>query len=310
MLGILRPGCGRSAGRVRTGRISLSRIFRLRYWRLGGFLATFLVVIGGQAAALFAANGSTPSTTSDEARDAARRAIPLSRIAPEYRGKVAQVLKDPSIYRRLPTEVVDCQPEMFTLLAQNPEVLVEIWRKLGVSKVQLVRTGPNTFDLTDGMGTTGKLSIVEQLCEPGAQNRIVMYSEGRYEGKPFNKPVTANCVLLLTSGSMKETNGRHYVAARMDTFVRIDRPSLEILAKAVHPWVGKTTDQNFVDTMTFISNFSYTAENRPQTIARLANDLDRVDAARKNRLVRVAHECAEVGVGLRQASAVTKSARK
>lgn len=306
MLGILRPINGRTERKVRARRAYFSHTKRLGSWRLGGFLATFLVVIGGQAATLFAANASTPSTTSDQAREAARKAIPLTRVSREYRGKVSQVLKDPSIYRRLPTEVVDCQPEMFTMLAQNPEVLVEIWRKLGVSKVQLVRTGANTFDLTDGMGTTGTLAIVEQRCEPGAQNRIVMYSEGRYEGKPFTRPVTASCVLLLTSGSMQETNGRHYVAARMDTFVRIDRPSLEILAKAVHPWVGKTTDRNFVDTMTFISNFSYTAENRPQSIARLAEDLDRIDAARKNKLVRVAHECAEAGVGLRQASAMTK----
>ncbi len=244
------------------------------------------------ASAGWAAETSS-STTSSQARNEAVRAIPFQRIAPDYRRRIKQVLNDTSLYRRLPTMTVDCHPPLFTFLAKNPDVLVHIWRQLGISNIDLVREGNNRFRLTDSVGTVGHLVIVEQNCDDRAQNRLVMYAEGAYEGKPFKRPVRAQCVLLLRSGSVKETNGRHYVAVRLDTFLRIDRASLELFAKAVHPLVGRTTDRNFADTINFIGKMSQAAETRPLTIERLANSLPRVFADRKRRLVKITHECAD-----------------
>jgi hypothetical protein len=184
---------------------------------------------------------------------------------------------------------------MFTFLAKNPEVLTEIWRELGVSRVELVRTSATSFDLRDNAGTTGKLHVVEQTCEPGAQNRIVMYAEGAYDGKPFSKSVGARCVVLLRSGSVEETNGRKYVAARLDTFVKIDRATIEIMAQVAHPFVGKTADRNFADTLSFVSNLSFTAEKRPDTIVQLAAELDNVDPPRRTELASLARQCAQAG---------------
>ncbi len=233
------------------------------------------------------------ASTSDAARREAIKAVPVKKIHPKYRRSVHKVLTDSSLFRRMPTQMVDCDPKLFTFLMKNPEMLVEMWQHMGISRVNLRRTGANTFSLADGAGTTGTLIIVEQKCDGNAQNRIVMYAEGAYEGKPFKRPVRAQCVLLLRSGSMKETNGRDYVACRLDTFVRIERTSLELFAKAMHPWVGKTADANFADTISFISNLSQAAEQRPATIERLVNSLPRVTPQRQQRLVRIAYDCAE-----------------
>ncbi len=235
-----------------------------------------------------AADG-TQATTSKSARREAIRSIPLKKIHPKYRQAVQRVLDDTSLYRRLPTQMVDCNPELFTFLAQNPEMLVEIWRYLGITKVDLQRSGKNTFRLTDNAGTTGKLVLVEQSCDPQAQNRIVMFAEGAYEGKPFKQPVRAQCVLLLRSGSFKETNDRQYVAARLDSFIHIDRTSLEWFAKAVHPLVGRTADRNFGDTLQFIGNLSHEAETRPATVAQLVSNLPHVSADRQERLIQIAY---------------------
>ena len=237
---------------------------------------------------------SATSTTSKAAKTEAMRAIPIKRIAPQYRQRVQAVLNDTSLYRRLPTMTVDCHPEMFTFLAQNPDALVQIWRKLDISNVELVRTSGDSFRLADNVGTVGKLTIVEQKCEPGAQNRLVLYAEGQYDGKPFKRPVRAQCVMLLRSGSMKETNGKHYVAARFDTFIHIDRTSLELFARAIHPLVGKNADRNFVDTMQFISSMSQAAETRPATIARLTQSLPHVAKDRKTELIDIAYDCSSV----------------
>jgi hypothetical protein len=233
------------------------------------------------------------ATTSESARREALQAVPLKAIHTKYRRSVQKVLTDSSLYRRMPTQMVDCDPHLFTFLAENPEMLVEMWQQMGISRVALRRTGEDTFSLSDGAGTTGHLVIVEHKCDDCAQNRIVMYSEGAYEGKPFKRPVRAQCVLLLRSGSMKETNDRDFVACRLDTFVRIERTSLELFAKALHPWVGKTADANFADTIGFISNLSKAAEERPETIERLVNSLPRVTQQRQQQLVRIAYDCAE-----------------
>ena len=238
---------------------------------------------------------SQQATTSEPARQEALTAIPLRKIAAKHRENIRQVLDGSTLYRRLPTLMVDCNPHLFSFLTQNPEVLVAMWRQLGITKVDLERTGPTTFRLSDGSGTTGRLEIVEQTCDDNAQNRIVMYAEGTYEGRPFKRPLRAQCVLLLRSGSVHETNGRPYVAARLDSFVRLDRASLQLFAKLVQPWVGKTADRNFSDTLQFISNLSQTAETRPASVERLVTSLPRISSVRQDELVQIAYQCGTSG---------------
>jgi hypothetical protein len=238
-----------------------------------------------------AAEQGLEASTSSEARADALKTIPMDRVNPEYRQAVRTVLDDTSIFRRLPTQVVDCDPDMFSYMAKNPEVLVEIWRELGITHVNLERIDATSFRMADNAGTTGKLVIVEQTCEENAQNRFVMYAEGSYEGKPFSKPVKAQCVILLRSGSFVESDGRNYVAARLDSFIHIDRASLEIFAKVVHPLVGKMADRNFADTVTFVGNFSQASELEPSRIQRLAESLDNVSVIQQADLARIAYNC-------------------
>lgn len=284
---------------------ALARAGRGRRWLAALLIAGAWAAADSQA---LAADASSEASTSHAARQQATRSIPLAKIDAKFRRQVSEVLSDPSIFRRLPTNVVDCQPELFTFLGQNPEVLTAIWRQLGVSRVELKRTGENSFDLCDNAGTTGKLFVVEQSCDAAAQNRIVMYAEGSYDGKPFKKSVGARCVFLLTSGSVRETNGRHYVAARLDSFVKLDRTSLEILAQVAHPFVGKTADRNFADTLSFVSNLSYTAERRPETIVEMSAELTEVSASRRERLASLAQECAKAGAAWQVSRAEQASA--
>lgn len=261
-----------------------------------------LLAHAGNAGRATAAEIPGPST-SDEARREATAAIPLARISPQLRPLVEEVVKDPSLYRRMPTSVVDCRPLMFTYLVENPEVLVEIWRQLGISKVQMERLDDTSFRVADNAGASGILTIAEHKCDDQAQNRLTLFVDGQYEGPPFQRPLAARTVLLLRSGSVVEENGRPFVAARLDAFVKFDRASLELVAKLAQPLLGTTADRNFTDTLTFVSNLSLTAERRPQAIDRLAGDLQGIDAARREQFVRVAFDCADRGLQWRDGQA-------
>lgn len=260
--------------------------------RLGSGLALLALLFLATAAR---AESATDASTSEATQAEARRSIPLAKIDPQFRPAVAEVIGEPTIFRRMPTSVIDCRPELFTFLAQNPEVMVEIWRHLGVSQVTLTRIDERTCKISDGAGTTGTIIVVEQTCEEGAQNRIVMLANGSFSGKPFQQPISAQCVFVLTSGSKEETNGRRFVAARMDAFIKLDRMSLALVAKAVHPFVGQTADRNFTDTMLFVSNLSYTAEKRPEAIEQVAIDMKNLDQPRRQGLIKAAYQCAEAG---------------
>jgi hypothetical protein len=238
------------------------------------------------------------ATSSKEAREEARQAIPWRELDPTDRKGVEKLVGDASIYRRMPTRVIDCDPELFNFLGQNPDVVTEIWRMMGVCQLRLERTGPDTFSATDANGTVGGIRILHANWNPAAQNTVVVYSEGTYHGKPFPRPVTARSVSLLRSGSVVETNGRPYVTARLDTFVVIDRWGAELVAKTVQPLLTSTADHNFIETMKFVSTFSKTAESNPAGMQRLSDKLDGLAIDTRQKMAEACHATAHRYQGL------------
>jgi hypothetical protein len=99
--------------------------------------------------------------------------------------------------------------------------------------------------------------------------------------------------MLLRSEAVRETNGRHYITVRIDSFVRVEQLGVEIIAKTVQPWIAKTADQNLIETLTFVSNFSRTAEKNPQGMQRLANRLNTLDEPTRNELVTLCFRTAD-----------------
>jgi hypothetical protein len=232
------------------------------------------------------------ATSDRSAKAEAMRAIPWNQLSPQARNTVGFVTKNASIYRRLPTRVIDCDPELFTFLVQHPEVVVDVWRVMGISRVALERGPGGVYRGTDGAGTTGSVRFLFADWRPGAQNTALVYANGAYEGQPFMSTVRAQSVMLLRSGAIQESNGRHYVTVQVDTFVQVEQVGLDLLAKTVQPWITKMADQNFVDTLGFVSTFSQTAEQNPQGVQRLATRLTSVDGPTRNELVHLCYQSA------------------
>lgn len=237
---------------------------------------------------------NTAGATSDRgARDEALKAIPWKQIAEPQRRKVQYVVQNASMYRRLPTRVIDCDPDLFTFLLQHPEVVVDVWQMMGVSRVTLQETANRSYQADDGAGTTGNVTYAYTGWGPAANNLAVIYADGAYEGRPFIKPLRAKSVIVLQSDSVQETNGRNYVTVRVDSFVCIEQMGVELVAKTVQPWINKTADRNFIETLGFVSTFSQTAEKNPQGMQRLAARLRTVDAPTREQLVSLCYRAAQ-----------------
>ena len=254
----------------------------------------------------------TQATGSRTARQAAVRALPLDKLSGELRAKVSRVVSKPTIFRRLPIEVTDCDPNLYLFLVKHPEVVVNIWEVMGISKVTLTRTGEGTYEARDGSGTTGTLTY--GYSDHDTQ---LIYAEGAYEGPLFSRPLKARCVLLLKSAYMQETNGRYYVTSRLDTFIQIENAGIDLLAKSFHPLVIKSADYNFTETAGFVGTISRTAELKPQGMLRLNAKLTQLEPKVRNRFAELTLGVAEdarargaTQLALRPSSSESKKAKR
>jgi len=214
-----------------------------------------------------------PGLTNARNRDESIRAIPFDQMNEQVKAKVWRVVSKPSIYRRLPVQTIDCDPDLYVFLVRYPEVLVNIWQLMGVTKVELKRTGPFTFDASDGVGTTTSVELVY-----GKPDVHVYYANGIYEGPLFRNRITGKSVIVLRSAFAKQGD-RLRVTIHLDAFIDFDNVGAEILAKTLHPLIGKAADFNFAETAQFMGQVSRASESNGPGMERLAAKLTNIDPA-------------------------------
>ncbi len=213
----------------------------------------------------------TAADTSNSARRDALKSIPLDKLDPADRAKVVAVLSNVSVFRRMPVKVIDCDPDMYLFLVRHPDVVVNIWELLKISKLRMRQTGERRFSLSESVGATISLEFVHQ-----SHDTHVIYGEGTYRGPLLIRPVKGRGVLVLKTGYVRETNGRYYITNRLDCFFRVEPIGAELLTKTVSPLMGKTADNNFVQTAAFLGTISRTAEVNSRSVRALAIKLDGV----------------------------------
>jgi hypothetical protein len=258
-------------GRRRTANVARSNLKSGHWARRVCLLCALLAFV--RVAPALAAPPST-ATTSRAARSDAIRSIPLDQLDDDAKKKVSSVINHVSLFRRLPTQVVDCDPRYFIFLVRHPEVIVNIWRKMDATDMILERKGPVSFYASDNAGT---VSDIEFLY--GDQKMHILYCDGSYTGSLSARPVRADCLVLLRSEVLEGKNGRQYVAGRMDVFVSVKNLGVDLVARAMQGVIGTTTDQNFIETANFVTKLGRTTESNGPGVQRLALQLSDLDPA-------------------------------
>lgn len=238
----------------------------------------------GQAPMAPSALASSPKL----ARQDAMRTLPLDQLDEELKAKVVSVATQASIFRRLPVQVIDCDPDLFLFLVRHPEVIVNIWELMGISKVTMARTGPTTYEASDHAGSRGSISY----CYSDRDTQLV-YAEGSYDGPLCARPIRASCVLLLKSAFVQEADSRVYVTCRMDAFIQMENAGVDLLAKTFQPLITKSADYNFSETAAFFSMVSKTAERNPRGMIRLSGKLTGIDGEVRTQFAVVAGQLAQ-----------------
>lgn len=254
-------------------------------------VVTLLMPVAGAAAAeggLLGRRDPMKASTSREARADAIRGIPLDKLDPAAQAAVQAILSNVTIFRRMPTRIIQCDTELYQFLLRHPDVVVSIWQAFGITQISLDQIGPDQYRLKDSAGTDGTVRVLYQNPETH-----LVYTEGKYEGPLSTKPTHGRGILLLRTGYIRQPDGRNYIVLRLDTFMQVEPGGAELLTKTFQPIVGKIADLNFVQTVAFVGSLSRTAEVNAPGVERLASKLANVQPEVRDELAQVAHRVAE-----------------
>lgn len=250
-------------------------------------LSIWLAMLPLQRIIIAAENSRVEGSSSRESRELAIRSIPLVNLTPQAIAKLKPVLDDPTIFRRMPTQTIVCDPEMFNFVIRYPEVLVEIWDLMGMTQVAMKRTGPFSFRGEDGAGTTCQSEMII-----GSDRLHIYYAEGEYEGGLIARKLDGRCVCVIHSQPGVGDAGQLLVTASMDIFLKLDNLGADLIAKTISPLVVKTADYNYIESLRFVSQLSIAAQRNPQALEQLAERLEGLRPDVRARFVQVTNHTA------------------
>jgi hypothetical protein len=240
---------------------------------------------------------ASEGTSSREAREAALQRIPFQQLTPEASGRLHSVVDNASYFRRMPTEIVDCDQEMFSFLVRHPEVIVNIWDVMDVTKVALQRTGPFQLQGNDGAGTSSKMDLVF-----GNDTMHIYFANGSYRGNLWPRELNGRCIVILHNRPTPLSSGKQGMAASMDVFMKLENVGADLVVKTLGPLVGKTADYNFTECASFFAQISQSAALNPQGMQQLAKRLDGIDPKVRDQFVATSLSVAKRSAGLASVS--------
>lgn len=226
----------------------------------------------GPAATARAIDNAYAASTSRAAREDALRALPYNKLSQDGQAKVKAVLSNVSMYRRMPTQVTRCDPDLYLFMINHPDVTVNLWQVLDVTTIQLQQAGPLAFRANDGQGTKGEVEFLYR-----SHDLHVLFASGSYEGPLFQNPVRGSCLLLLKTGYSREPDGQDYITSQLDVFFNLEHVGLDLLTRTFHPLMGKSADYNFIESANFLATLTRTGELKPAAMQQLAGKLTRVN---------------------------------
>ncbi len=245
-------------------------------------------ILAGISLGQSAARGDGPpiGNSTREARDAAIRAIPYDRLTPNASTKIRSIVEHASYFRRLPTETMECEPEMFTFLARNPDVMVNIWDVMGITRVTLQRIGQYQLQGNDGAGTTCKMDLIF-----GNDSTHIYHVTGAYKGPMWPKELQGQSIIMLHNQPAAASKlpaggvGLSQMTVTMDVFLKLENIGADLVVRTLGPLVNKSADQNFIECVSFVGQISQVAATNPTGMLNLASRLGNIDAGTREQFV-------------------------
>jgi hypothetical protein len=158
----------------------------------------------------------------------------------------------------MPQRTIECEQELFKQFVRYPEILIGIWDSMGATKVEIERIAAYEFRADDGAGT----KCVSELLF-GNEAIHVYYATGNYTGKLIPKPIDGRSLCIVHSRNSVSEDGRSQVTAHLDVFLKLDSFGADLVVRTIGPLVSSTADQNYLETLKFLTQLSNASLNNP-----------------------------------------------
>ena len=235
------------------------------------WLACFFLLLVGALLLPCLAMGEeqlTEGSSNKKFRKQTVQSLPLQQLNAEMRDKISNVVDKPSIYRRLPVTSIQADPDHFRFLVRYPDVIVNIWQLMGVTKMETERTGPYSIKTNDGAGTISSLELVY-----GTEKFHIFYGTGTYEGPVLKRKLSGECVLVLQTDNQMGRDGKPVQTSQLDVFLKVKNATAGLIAKTIQPLVGTTADHNFVESLKFVQRLNETTSKNGHGVAQMSDKL-------------------------------------
>ena len=222
------------------------------------------------------------SNSTTQQRKQVLNSLPMNRLTPQARARINSIAKKPTIYRRLPTQAINCDRDMFLFMTRKPEALVAIWDLMEITQVKTRRTGPYQLEADDGAGTKCVVDLIY-----GDNNLHIFVADGSYSGKMTKGTIRGSGVFVLRSSYTRSSTGGTTVTGALDCFVHFDNLGADLVARTLSGMIGRSADNNFIETARFIGQVSQASAKNPAAMKDVARRLPQVDANTKQEFTNV-----------------------
>ena len=216
------------------------------------------------------------------ARKKALANLPLNLLDETSRQRADKVLKSIALFRQLPTLECSVEPAVSRYFAKHPDVAVSIWRAMKISTFQMIQTGPRSYDVDSGDGTT---AVVDVLYQGGDETLVIC--NGVFKTPLLLRPIKATGLFYLQTESSRMKNGTSASKLRGSMFVAFPSQTVGTVAKVISPVSNIIVDRNFREVSLFLHMMSVAMQRQPGWVEHIANKLDGVSEPRKTELLKL-----------------------
>lgn len=209
--------------------------------------------------------------------------LPLDQLPTESRQRVETVLKNRSLFRRLPTIGMGADPAVYHFFTRNPEAAVGVWRVMEISQFKLNQVAPMQWKGDAGDGSNGSIEILHRTA-----SRQLLLCEGEYKSPVLPKPIKAQAVMHLRTDYPEKAQANHNIVHDVDLFVTFPSQTVETVAKVIAPVSNSIADKNFRELSMFVEFMSTAMHTHPGWVEQVVQRMDGVKNDQKEEFLKVA----------------------
>jgi hypothetical protein len=237
----------------------------------------------------FEAYGVTQTKAGSSATSLRKQAagdIPLHQVRDVDRERVQKILKETSLYRRLPTLTYEVEPEVHRFFVQQPDVAVSTWRAMEISKFELQEVKPNVYHADARDGSVGTIEVLYRTAED-----TLILCEGAFKSPVVSKPIQSRAIMRVQASFAEQPSGRTICTQTCDIFVEFPSHTVETIAKIIAPVSYHIADRNFKQITLYVRMMSLMMCRQPSWVEELTKKMDGVPDSRKTEMLGICEAC-------------------